>query len=140
MQKNYKHYETRAIFCWTKDQELLFLIKINVSAHQMEFTDVFLKLIIICIVTLNYWSLVPWGKIHMGKSKSWEKTTETAFCNCSINRCSVKLEKIHSKVTVQGSHLNIATGLQPATLLRRRTWHRCFSFRFSVAEKFLLTF
>ena len=49
--KNYKHYATRATFCWTKDRELLLLMKINNSPHHVEFSGVFLKLITIYIVT-----------------------------------------------------------------------------------------
>ena len=37
--KNYKHYATRAIFCPTKDWELL--LHINVSSHNVEFSGVF---------------------------------------------------------------------------------------------------
>ena len=49
--------------------------------------------------------------LHIGKSKPWEKTTGTAFRNCSANSCFVKLRKIHRKVPVLESHLRIVAGL-----------------------------
>ena len=61
------------------------------------------------------------------KSKTWEKTTETAFPKCSANRCSVKLSNIYRKVPAPDPHLNIGAGLQPATLFRKRTRYRCFA-------------
>ena len=76
------------------------------------------------------------------ESKTWEKTTETAFRKCSSNRCSTKLSKTHRKITVSESYLNIVAGLQPASFLRKRPWHRCFlvialdTFKFSGARKF----
>ena len=97
----------------------LLLYAINISLHHVEFSGAFLKLIIIYVVTES---------LHIGKSETWEKTTETAFHKCSGNWCSVKLNKIHRKVSVPESHLNIVAGLQHATLLRKRTRHRCFPF------------
>ena len=116
--KNYKHYATKAVFCWTKHRDLL-LYAINISLHHVEFSGAFLNLIIIYAVTES---------LHVGKSETWEKTTEAAFHKCSGNRCSVRLNKIHRKVSVPESHLNIVAGLQSATLLRKRPRHRCFPF------------
>ena len=68
-------------------------------------------------------------------NKTWQKMTETAFRKCSTNRCFVKLNKIHNKVSMLESHLNIFTGLQHVTLLRKRPGHKCFpviTFRFFV--------
>ena len=36
--------------------------------------------------------------LHIGKSKTWEKTTKAAFCKYSGKKCFVKLSKIHRKV------------------------------------------
>ena len=82
----------------------------------------------------------------MEKKKILKKKTETAFRKCSANRCSVKLSKIHWKVPVPESHLNIVAGLRPATLLRKRPRHKCFhvitllTFKYKGARKFLMTF
>ena len=141
--KNYKHYATRAIFCWTKDRELLLLMKINASPYYVEFSGVFLKWL---PFTYRIAGLHCLATLHTEKSKTWEKTTRTAFPNCSSNRCSVKLSKSHRNVPVPEFHLNIVAGLQSAILLRRRPRHRCFPvttlhmFKSSSARKFLMTF
>ena len=82
----------------------------------MEFSSVFLKLIIIYIITESLVGLHCLTTLHIRKSKTSGKTTETAFHKCSANRCSVKLSKIHWKVPMLESHLNIVARLQPATL------------------------
>ena len=56
--KNYKHYvNIRAIFCWTKDRELLFHAS-KCLPHHVKFIGVFLELINIYIVTesISSWS------------------------------------------------------------------------------------
>ena len=42
---------------------------------------------------------------------------------CSVKKCSQKFDKIHRKTPVPES-------LRPATLLKKRLWHRCFPVSF----------
>ena len=83
--------------------------------------------------------------VHTGKSETWQKTTEAAFCKWSANKCFVKLSNIQKKGPKPESHLNIVEQLQPETLLREKPQHQCFSvitlhtFKFSGAWKFLMT-
>ena len=115
-------------------------MQINVSPHHVNLSFFFLN----WLTFTSYWipGLHCFAALHIGKSKTWEKTTETAFRKCSSNRCSMKLSKTHRKITVPEPHLNIVAGLQPASFLRKRPWHRCFpftplnSFKFSGPRKF----
>ena len=50
--------------------------------------------------------------------------------------CSQNFRQIHRKTPVAESFLNIVVDLRPATLLKKRLWHRCFPVNFS---KFLRT-
>ena len=120
------------------------IIQVTVSPHHAEFSGVFLKLINIYIDWIA--GLHCLATIHIGKIKTWEKTIERAFRKCSGSRCSEILSKIHMKVSVPDSQLNVVAGLQLATLLRKRPQHMCFpvinlhTFKFSCARMFLTTF
>ena len=101
------------------------LKQINISSHHVEFSGVFLKLINIYIVT-EWLVFIILQHFTQEKVKLQKKQQKKPFCKCSANRCSVKLSKIHREIHVPESHLNIVTGLQPATVLRKIPWHRCF--------------
>ena len=117
--KNYEHFATRGILCWTKDRELLLHV-ISISPHHLEFNGAFLKTDyhLHNVWTAGFHCLVV---LHTGKSKTWEKTTETFFPRCSVNRWSVKLKNNYRKILAPESHLNLVTilnvvsALQPAT-------------------------
>ena len=53
-----------------------------------------------------------------------------------VKRCSQKFRKIHKKTTVPESLFNKVADPRPATLLKKRLWHRCFPMNF---VKFLRT-
>ena len=51
-----------------------------------------------------------------------------------VQRCSLKkvfLEILQGKHLCQGLFLNTVGGLRPATLLKKRLWHRCFPVNFA---------
>ena len=54
----------------------------------------------------------------------------------SHQRCSWKFRKFHMKIPVPESLFNKVAGLRPATLLKKRLWHKCFPMNFA---KFLRT-
>ena len=54
----------------------------------------------------------------------------------SVKRCSWKFRKIHRKTPVPESFCYNVAGLRPATLIKKRLWHRCFPMNFA---KFLRT-
>ena len=60
----------------------------------------------------------------------------------SHQRCSMKKGVVRNFAKFTGKHLcqsllfNKVAGLRPATLLKKRLWHRCFSVNFA---KFLTT-
>ena len=62
-----------------------------------------------------------------------QKQPPEVFCK---KRCSWKFRKIHRKTPVPESLFNKVAGLRPATLLKKRLWHRCFPVNFA---KFLRT-
>ena len=111
-------------------------MQINVPPHHMEFRGVFLKLVIMSMVT-ELLVLTALQLVTQEKVKLEEKQQKQSFTT---------LGRIHRKTPVPESHLNIAAVLQAASLLRKRLWHRCFSvttphmFNFSDARKFLMTF
>ena len=107
-----------------------FFMQINISPLHLNLA-VFLNWIAGCL----YLATLP-----IRKSKNREKTTETAFHKRSANRCFVKLSKIHRKVTVPESHVNVVTGIQRSTLLRKRPRHSCFPVITLPTRKFLMTF
>ena len=47
-----------------------------------------------------------------------------------VKRYSLKFQKIHKKLNVPESLFNKVAGLRPATLLKKRLWHRCFPINF----------
>ena len=51
-------------------------------------------------------------------------------------KCSEKFRKFYRKTPVPESFFNKVVGLKPATLLKKRLWHRCFPVNF---VKFLRT-
>ena len=102
------------------------LMKINICSYNVEFSS-FLKLINIYIATESLVIIHYLETLNIGNNKTWEKTTETAFRKCSVNRCSVKRSKIHRTVSVPESLFNIVSGLLPSISLRKRIRHRCFS-------------
>ena len=59
-----------------------------------------------------------------------------------VQRCSVKIGVLRNFVKFTGKHMcqsllfNKVAGLRPATLLKKRLWHRCFPVNF---VKFLRT-
>ena len=55
---------------------------------------------------------------------------------CKKNRRSYKFRKIHRKTPVPSFFVNKVAGLRPATLLKKRLWHRSFPVNF---VKFLRT-
>ena len=55
-----------------------------------------------------------------------QKQAPEVFC---LKRCSQKFDKIHRKTPV-GLFLTKVAGLRPATLLKKRLWHRCFPVNF----------
>ena len=103
------------------------LMKINVCSCHVEFSSAFLKLTNIYIATESLVIIHYLETLNIGNNKTWEKTTETAFRKCSVNRCSEKRSKIHRTVSVPESLFNIVSGLLPAISLRKRILHRCFS-------------
>ena len=52
-----------------------------------------------------------------------QKQPPEMFCK---KRCSQKFHKIHKKTPVPESLFNKVAGLRPATLLKKRLWHRYF--------------
>ena len=62
-----------------------------------------------------------------------QKQSPEAFCK---KMCSWKFHKIHRKTPVPETFFNKVAGLRPATLLKKRLWHRCFPVNFA---KFLRT-
>ena len=54
----------------------------------------------------------------------------------SEKRFSYKFHKIHRKTSVPILFFNKVAGLRPASLLKKRPWHRCFPLNFA---KFLRT-
>ena len=52
-----------------------------------------------------------------------QKQPPEVFCK---KRCSQKFHKIHKKTPVPESLFNKVAGLRPATLLKKRLWHRYF--------------
>ena len=65
-----------------------------------------------------------------------------ATCGGSHQRCSIKKSILENSAKFSGKHLyqslffNKVKGLSPATLLKKRLWHRCFPVNF---VKFLRT-
>ena len=55
----------------------------------------------------------------------------------SHRRCSVKKDVLKNTAKITGNHLlqsfffNKVAGLRPATLLKKRLWHRCFPVNFA---------
>ena len=70
---------------------------------------------------------------HQIPSILLQKQQPEIFC---VKRCSQKLYKIRRKTPMQESLFNKVGGLKPATLLKKRLLHRCFSVNF---VKFLRT-
>ena len=103
------------------------LMKINVCSCHVEFSSAFLKLISIYIATESLVIIHYLETLNIGNNKTWEKTTETAFHKCSVNRCSVKRSKIHRTVSVPEPLFNIVSRPLTAISLRKRIVHRCFS-------------
>ena len=58
------------------------------------------------------------------------------FIKVAGKRCSQKFRKIHKKTPLPESLFNKVSGLRPATVLKKRLWHRCFPVNFA---KFLKT-
>ena len=54
----------------------------------------------------------------------------------SVKKVFLEFRKIHRKTPVPESLFNKVAGLRPATLLKKRLWHRCFPVNFA---KFLRT-
>ena len=60
-----------------------------------------------------------------------------AFSRSSHRRCSVRKGVLRNFAKFTGKHLsqgllfNKAAGLRPATLLKKRLWHRCFPVNFA---------
>ena len=58
------------------------------------------------------------------------------MCSDSHRRCSVTIDDLRDFVKFTGKHLcqslffNKVAGLRPATLLKKRLWHRCFPVKF----------
>ena len=104
----------------------------------------FLKLINIYIVTEPLVFIVL--QLSTQEKVKLEKISETVSRKCSADRCSAKLTKIHRKVPVLESHLNVVAGLHPTTLLRNRSRDKCFrvitihTFKLSGVHKFLMIF
>ena len=48
-----------------------------------------------------------------------------------VQRCSLKKAKFKGKHLCQGLFFNKIEGLRPATLLKKRFWHRCFPVNFA---------
>ena len=62
-----------------------------------------------------------------------QKQPPEAFCK---KMCSWKFHKIYRKTPVPETFLNKVAGLRPGTLLKKRSWYRCFPVNF---VKFLRT-
>ena len=65
----------------------------------------------------------------------------TNFCPCirsSHQRCSIKKGVLRNFAKFTGKHMcqslffNKVAGLRPATLLKKRLWHRCFPVNFAI--------
>ena len=63
-----------------------------------------------------------------------------AFSRSSHRRCSVRKGVLRNFAKFTGKHLsqgllfNKAAGLRPATLLKKRLWHRCFPVNFATSK------
>ena len=61
---------------------------------------------------------------------------ESTFLRSSHRRCSVRKDVLKNFAKFTGKHLcqslffNRVAGLRPATLLKKRLWHRCFPVNF----------
>ena len=62
--------------------------------------------------------------------------SEAVAQRCSVKKVFLKFRKIHRKTPVPEPLFNKVAGLRPATLLKKRLWHRCFPVNFA---KFLRT-
>ena len=119
-----------------------FFIQINDSPHHVKFTSVILKLINFYIWISGLYCLTTF---HTGKSKTWEKATETTFHKFSANWCSVKLNKIHKctsawvlfKYSCRSPGGKFIIKETPAQVFSFITFHRL---KFSGTQKFLMTF
>ena len=69
-------------------------------------------------------------------SRGVKFTIEAIVQRCSVKRCSYKFRKIHRKTPVPQSEENTSDRPRPATLLKKRLWHKCFLVNF---VKFLRT-
>ena len=63
---------------------------------------------------------------------TFSNTYRNSHRTCS-KKCSHKFRKIHrkTKTPVRESLFNKVVGLRPATLLKKRPWHRCFPVNFA---------
>ena len=100
----------------------------------------------ILLVSLQRFRYFKYGIVSLWESCCWQK----AFADCSLwsfmfsfflqpleavaGRCSVKKSDLENFSKFTGKHL--CQGLRPATLLKKRLWHKCFPVNFT---KFLRT-
>ena len=70
-------------------------------------------------------------------SKLKEVKVRSSHQGCSVRKDVIKnFAKFRGKHLCQGLFFNKVSGLRPATLLKKRLWHRCFAVNFA---KFLRT-
>ena len=65
-------------------------------------------------------------------------TSRSSHQRCSVKRGVLKsFTKFKGKHLCQGLYFNKVAGLRPATLLKKRLWHRCFPVNFVKVQEHL---
>ena len=89
----------------------------------------FLSLLLFSSMTYRFFRIN--GDISKNRLKLLTKYKDDSEKEEVVRRCSSKFHKIHGKKHLcQSLFLNKVAGIRPATLFKKRLWHRCFPVNF----------
>ena len=83
-----------------------------------------------------------WNKCYVLKCFLWDKKTLTRRCSrgrCSIEKVFLKISQNSQEITCVRASFLIEFQASPATLLKKRLWHRCFPMNFETFLRFYRT-